>query len=157
MNYIKKRPAIQKMILLDEITKELRKRSVQEPFMDNGGIRALGKWLTPYADGTCTNVRIHQEILQTIDQLQISIGFQDASELRQIVKYYSSGQAKVPQVVGLAKSLVDKWQREDQGKRTSYAVYDRKNKDDDDDDDEFDDGNQDANYKEFRKDLEQMK
>ena len=61
--YMKKRPAIQKLILLDEITKELRKRSIQEPFMDNGGIRALGKWITPYHDETCPNVRILQEIL----------------------------------------------------------------------------------------------
>ena len=90
--------------------------------------------------------------------MQISIGFQDTSELRQIVKYYSSGSANVHQVVGLAKSIVDKWQREEQGKRTSYAVFDRKNEDDDDDDidDEFDDRNQDANYKKFRQDLDKI-
>lgn len=98
-SYKKKQPAIQKLILLDDITRELRKRSIQQTFKDNGGIRALGKWITPYSDETCPNVRILQEILQCIDSLQIEIDFEDASELRQIVRYYSTGSAKVPQVV----------------------------------------------------------
>ena len=57
-------------------------------------------------------------------------------------------------MIGLAKTIVDKWQREEQGKRTTYPILDRKKDEDDDDDDHDYDYVQDQNYKEFRKDLE---
>ena len=58
-----KKPALKKYFMLDEVSKELRKRSIQEPFIDNGGIRALHCWLNPLPDSTCPNVQILQEIL----------------------------------------------------------------------------------------------
>lgn len=52
------KPALKKLFMLDEVTKELRKRSIQDPFIDNGGIRALHSWLNPLPDSTSPNVRI---------------------------------------------------------------------------------------------------
>lgn len=58
-----KKPALAKLMMLTEITKELRKKSLQGHFIDNGGVRALGFWLTPLPDNTTPNLKILQEIL----------------------------------------------------------------------------------------------
>ena len=73
-----------------------------------------------------------------------------------MVKFYSSGSAGVTQVQGLAKTIVDKWQRQEQGKRTSYRI------DDDHDDMDEDDGpkfieNHDYQYREHKKNIEAIR
>ena len=62
-----KKPALAKLMMLNEITKELRKKSLQNHFIDHGGVRALCFWLAPLPDNTTPNLKILQEILQAID------------------------------------------------------------------------------------------
>lgn len=40
-----KRPALCKLMLLDKVTRDLRKIAVQEKFLDLGGLQWLGRWL----------------------------------------------------------------------------------------------------------------
>lgn len=92
-----KRPAIQKMLLLDEIIKELRKKSLQDHFLDNGGCKSLGNWLSPLPDETTPNQRIVQEVLECIESLEINQKELDNTHLlKKVVKFYATGEAKVP-------------------------------------------------------------
>ena len=56
----------------------------------------------------------------------------------------------------MAKSILDKWQREEQGVRTSYHTYDKHDDDHDDDGENFLDGH-DQNYRELRKNLDAIR
>lgn len=60
------------------------------------------------------------------------------------------------QVQGLAKSIVDKWQRQEQGKRTSYRIDDDKDDMDEDDGPKFME-NPDYQYKELKKNLDAIR
>ena len=64
-----KRPAIKKLIILEEIAKELRRLPIQYFFLDYNGCSVLASWLEPLPDGTYPNNRIVSEILQLVDGL----------------------------------------------------------------------------------------
>jgi len=55
---INRKPALRKLLLLDEITKELRRIPIQENFIERGGCVALADWLYPLPDGTYPNVKV---------------------------------------------------------------------------------------------------
>ena len=61
------RPALQKLILLDHVTKELRKAPIQEKLLDKGGIKWLGYWLEKLPDGSYPNQRLASEVLSTLN------------------------------------------------------------------------------------------
>jgi transcription factor SPN1 len=63
------RPALSKLMLVDQVTKDLRKLSVQEKFLDIGGISMLGRWLEPLPDRTYPNINVAKEILNTLNSL----------------------------------------------------------------------------------------
>ena len=54
----KKKPALNKLLLLSQVTKELRRIPIQEEFLDYGGCEQLADWLYPLPDGTYPNVKI---------------------------------------------------------------------------------------------------
>lgn len=63
------KPALSKLMLVDRITKELRNLSVQEKFLDIGGISMLGRWLEPLPDRTYPNLNVVKEILNMLNSL----------------------------------------------------------------------------------------
>ena len=116
-----KRPAIKKLIILEEIAKELRRLPIQYFFLDYNGCSVLANWLEPLPDGTYPNNRIVSEILQLVDGLQIDAEFLASSKnLGRIVKVYANNQANQPKEVALAKSIMDKWGRMVFGISTTY-------------------------------------
>ena len=70
-----RKPALKKLLLLEEVTKSLRRIPIQEHFIERGGCNALADWLYPLPDGTYPNVKVVQEILQVIDTLHIETNF----------------------------------------------------------------------------------
>lgn len=108
--------------MLDDVCRELRKLSIQERFMDNGGISVLGRWLEPLPDGTFPNINVVKEVLVTINALQINPdNLQDSTNLGRIVKVYANGQSGIQAVQALAKTIVDKWNRMVFKINTSYG------------------------------------
>lgn len=106
------RPALHKLMLLDQVNRDLRKLSIQEKFLDIGGISMLGRWLEPLPDGTYPNVQVAKEILMTINSLQIdSDNLQRSKNLGFIVKQYALGCTGNLSLQVLAKQIVDKWSR----------------------------------------------
>lgn len=62
-----------------------------------------------------------KEILHCIDTLPIHPdNLIESRNLGRIVKHYASGKAGIPQVQGMAKSIMDKWSRMVFGINTSY-------------------------------------
>jgi len=55
MSNEKKKPALQKLLMIETVTKALRKTSLQEKFIDIGGPKWLGAWLKQLPDGSYPN------------------------------------------------------------------------------------------------------
>lgn len=120
----KGRPALEKMMLLKEVTKELRRIAIQHYFMENGGCVMMGQWIQPLPDGTYPNQMIVEEILTCLDNLQIQPEYlKSAKNLGRAVKAYTSEKAGIPKVMGIAKKLVDKWSRMIMRIQTTYVNY----------------------------------
>lgn len=150
----KRKPALQKLMQLDEVTKELRRIPIQQDFLDRGGCNALADWLYPLPDGTYPNVKVVNEILQVVDTLDINSDLLSNSKLGRMIKIYAKNKAKMPQVVDLAKRIEDKWSRMIFGISTRYYDGDRGR--DDDEIGENNDHDQDQ-YRRMRQRLERMK
>lgn len=62
-------------------------------------------------DGMFPNINLVEGLLNCIDALRIDIGHLEDSELAKSVQYYSEGIANIPQVIPLAKKIIEKWSR----------------------------------------------
>ena len=66
------KPALHKLMALDQVCRELRQLLVQTAFLDSDGCTQLGEWLEELPDGTYPNIAIVQDILNTVNLLPIS-------------------------------------------------------------------------------------
>jgi hypothetical protein len=62
-NNLKKLPALKKYLLVEEVSRQLRRTAISSVFIENGGCGLLGQWLEPLPDGTFPNLTVVQEIL----------------------------------------------------------------------------------------------
>ena len=70
-NNAQRKPALNKLLNLDYVTKELRRIPLQNCFLENGGCATLADWLYPLPDGTYPNVKVVSEMLGVVDTLAI--------------------------------------------------------------------------------------
>ena len=59
-------PALAKLSSLENVCSSLRKLSLQERFIDCGGLEVVAKWLHKMPDGTYPNVMICRDLMQTL-------------------------------------------------------------------------------------------
>lgn len=116
------RPALKKLLLLDQVTQDLRRCAIQHFFLENGGCTVMSQWLEGLPDGTYPNLSVVQEILGVLDNLQIEPEYLlNAKKLGRVIKIYANDKANMPQVASLAKSIMDKWSRMVFGISTTYV------------------------------------
>ena len=121
-NNVKKLPALKKYLLVEEVSRQLRRSAISQMFLEKGGCGLLGQWLEPLPDGTFPNLTVVQEILTTIDLLNIGPDeLQSDKNLGRIVKLYARNIPNMPQVVNLAKKIIDRWSRLVFGIKTTYS------------------------------------
>jgi len=92
-----KQPALNKLNILQEVCRELKKISLQRAFLDlRDGCSVLAYWLEPLPDGTYPNIMIAREILNTLNTLELEADdLSDTPELKKIVRIYSSGETGI--------------------------------------------------------------
>lgn len=96
---IARKPALQKLLNLDPVTKELRRIPIQDHFIESGGCTALADWLYPLPDGTYPNVKVVSEMLHVVDTMHIEAVFLEKEpKLVRTVKVYAKNRANMPQV-----------------------------------------------------------
>jgi len=79
---------------LDSVSRELKKLSVQEMFIEEEGCNVLALWLHSLPDGTYPNIKIASEVLATLSALPIDPNMlHESVNLMKIVKAYSLGEA----------------------------------------------------------------
>jgi hypothetical protein len=66
------RPALQKLLMLKEVSETLRKLSLQEKFLELGGCRVLANWLDLLPDGSYPNYNLSLGILNCIASLKFT-------------------------------------------------------------------------------------
>lgn len=121
-NNVKKLPALKKYLLVEEVSRQLRRSAISQVFLENGGCGLLGQWLEPLPDGTFPNLTVVQEILSTVDLLNIGPDeLQTDKNLGRVVKLYARNIPNMPQVVNLAKKIIDRWSRLVFGIKTTYS------------------------------------
>lgn len=148
-NNLKKMPALKKYLLVEEVSRQLRRSAISNVFIENGGCGLLGQWLEPLPDGTFPNLTVVQEVLATIDLLSIGPDdLQTDKNLGRIVKLYAKNIPNMPQVVPLAKKIMDRWSRLVFGIKTNYSR--------DAEDDDEGDAHQEQ-YKRLKRKLQELK
>lgn len=86
-------PALAKMILLESVTKKLRIKNFCKQFLDQGGLRWLGRWLRPLPDGSYPNTGLATEILTTLGGLNVSDEIDRLGEVEKVLWCYADGSA----------------------------------------------------------------
>lgn len=115
------RPALAKMILLQEVSHDLRKLAIQEKFMDMNGLSMVGLWLSKLPDGTFPNASLCKEMLHLLGTLHIdSDNLQRSRNLINVMRDYAGGCSGKLELQALAKQTIDKWDRTMQNVNTTY-------------------------------------
>jgi transcription factor SPN1 len=92
----KRKPALQKLLNLEHVTKELRRIPIQEYFIEKGGCEALANWLYPLPDGTFPSVKVVQEIMSVIETLHIDPHFLEKDpKLARVIQVYAKNKASM--------------------------------------------------------------
>lgn len=94
---------MKKLLLLDEVTRELRRLPIQSCFLGQNGCQILEYWLRALPDGSFPNVSLVKELLNLIDSMQIEARHLDENELGKLIRWYADGLDNMGQVKGIAK------------------------------------------------------
>lgn len=99
-------------MLIDSVSKELRRSIISTWFIDEGGHKWLGFWLEKLPDGSYPNIQITSEIMKTLSLLEISAdNLGRVRQLERVVKEYAGGCSKNKDLTAIAKQIIDKWAR----------------------------------------------
>jgi hypothetical protein len=94
----KKQPAIRRMILSQEVYREIKKISLQDKFLENGGCQAFADWINQMPDGTFPNINLVEGVLNCIDTMRIDIQHLEDSDIAKVVQCYAENLAGQPSV-----------------------------------------------------------
>jgi len=81
-----------------EVYDSLRKKQVQDNFLEMGGAKILASWLDILPDGTHPNFNLVNGMLNCIATLQIDSNQLEESGLDNVVSYYESNDCKNPEL-----------------------------------------------------------
>lgn len=95
---VKGQPALKRLILANTVYSELKKKTIQESFLDKGGCQVLSEWIDIMPDSTFPNINLVEGVLHCIDSLQLDTEHLEQSKLGTVVQYYAEGLANIPQV-----------------------------------------------------------
>eukprot|EP00474_Spongospora_subterranea_P009428 CRZ09886.1 hypothetical protein [Spongospora subterranea] len=107
-----KKPATQKLKLLDEVEQEARKARMHELLLDSGLLRRFRDWLQPFPDGSLPNLTLRSRIYLLLDALPIDNDYLAESEgLGKVVMSLWKSPNETPKHRHLLRSLIEKWSR----------------------------------------------
>ena len=115
------KPGLMKLMISNEIFTNLRKKDLQELFLDRGGLSAFSKWLSRLPDGTFPNYNLVEGVLYCLDGIKMNENSLENSDLLDVIKNYSEGHAKMPALQKLAKTIEEKWNRQVRGVQSNYS------------------------------------
>lgn len=104
-------PALNKLKLLDKVTKFLKVSKYHEIFLGMNGCVVLGRWLSQLPDGSFPSTPLRTGLLQAIQDIPISVENLQSSDLgKSVMAIYQNPNESVS-TKKIAKNLIDKWSR----------------------------------------------
>jgi len=107
-----KEPALNKLKMLPEVAGQLRKKKLQQLFIENSLLVTLQRWLKPLPDGSLPNLKVRQTLLEILNEFKdIPIDDLKESGIGKAVMVLWKHQGETPYNKKLAKNLIEKWSR----------------------------------------------
>ena len=135
------KPALNRLMMLDEVLQTLKIFPVQQIFLEEDGCSVLSEWLDVMPDNTFPNINLVEALLSCINDLHLDMGQLEGRRLGVVIQYYADGTAKMPKVRRVAKQILDKWHRQIYNINQCYDAQ----------------GNYDEGYRELQKRIDQVK
>jgi len=119
------KPATNKLKLVEEVEKNLRRVEYRELFLEQGLLSVLKRWLDPLPDGSLPNANLRSRLLKILDEFPVDNSWMEllrSSDIGRAVKYISIHD-RMESTRRLAKDLVEKWIRPVFNAKTDYREF----------------------------------
>lgn len=103
------KPALHKLLLIDEVYNKLLNKKVHEELLDVGLLSALRKWLEPLPDNSLPDEETKKKVLGILLHLEPSKEHLVESRIGRIVLFYSKNPYELRPIKQIARQLVLKW------------------------------------------------
>lgn len=123
-----KRPALEKLKLLPQISKFLSNTYYQKLFLQYQGLELLQEWIKRNRDGTFPALNQISQMLDLLNNLSLSLSHLKSCQIGGYVMELSKSTKVSKQIQNKAKDLVEKWSRIVWDINTNYSDIDSENR-----------------------------
>mmetsp|Transcript_20774 Transcript_20774/g.38817 ORF Transcript_20774/g.38817 Transcript_20774/m.38817 type:complete len:514 (+) Transcript_20774:46-1587(+) len=110
-----RRPALKKLVMIDEVCDTLARRDMQRPLLDHDLLVICKRWIQPLPNGTLGNVTVRQRLLRAIALMTGENGITPSdlkrSEFGKVVMSLYMHRSETPAMKRQLKGLIDQWSR----------------------------------------------
>jgi transcription factor SPN1 len=110
-----KRPALKKLLMIDEVCDTIARRDMQRPLLDHDLLTICKRWIQPLPNGTLGNVTIRQRLLGAVSLMTGENGITASdlkrSEFGRVVMSLYMHKSETPAMKRQLKLLIDQWSR----------------------------------------------
>lgn len=110
-----RRPALQKLKMIEEVCETLAKRDMHRPLLDHDLLTISKRWIQPLPNGQLGNVTVRQRLLGSIAAMTGDNGITASdlkrSEFGKVVMTLYMHKSETPAMKRHLKSLIDQWSR----------------------------------------------
>jgi transcription factor SPN1 len=108
-NNKEKKPATEKLRIIDDVVQKLLYKQTQPYFLDANILEILKLWIEPLPDCSLPNYVIRKNILDVLGVLPVKRRHLLGCGIGKIVYFYSKNKKECPDIRNLARGLVQKW------------------------------------------------
>jgi hypothetical protein len=111
-------PALAKLLMLDALRAQVKKRDLQEKLLEVGLLMSIKRWLEPLPDRSFPNSTLRMGIFEALDEITdpdrggVAVSPDEVAEsgIGRIVMFYKL-KDKNPNLKNIAQRLIDRWAR----------------------------------------------
>jgi transcription factor SPN1 len=110
-----KRPALKKLLMIDEVCDTIARRDMQRPLLDHDLLVVCKRWIQPLPNGTLGNVTVRQRLVGAISLMTGENGITASdlkrSEFGKVVMSLYMHRSETPAMKRQLKAMIDQWSR----------------------------------------------
>lgn len=105
----KQGPALERVKIITSIDNLLRKRPIQNYFLENKGLEILSDWINENPDGGYPLPQVVESVFDILERLPIDTRFLEDSSIAKVVSRYAHGQTELKYLSNRALNIIQKW------------------------------------------------
>ena len=103
--------AMHRFLLLGKINDQLKRKGVQNQFLELGGCQLFEKWLMQNPDGTYPPYQVVEQVFEVLENLPIEIDHLQNCSIAKVLQLYACDKAQLGQsIASRATHLLQRWQ-----------------------------------------------